>query len=133
LLASLGLDQPLFEPKEKRIKISRKRKAVEIAVNEDERPPAKLQRSSSYTPVSSPVPDGGVRRSSRNAGKVIDYSKELADKPLRSAARTIGLENEGPLREGGKRIHNPSVLVTTKAMHVNNKNDQKNIWAYSEY
>lgn len=132
-MASLGLDQPLFEPKQKHIKVSRKRKAVETAVSEDERPPAKLQRSSSDTLVSSPAPDGGLRRSSRNAGKVIDYSKELADKPLRFAARAIGLENEGLLREGGQRIHNPSVFLTSKAMHVNNKNGQKNIWAYSRY
>lgn len=77
-------------------------------MNEDEKPP-KLQRSNYDTTASNLTLNGGFRRSSRNIGKVMDYSKELSVEPLRSAVHGAALENEGPLREGGKRIHNPLV------------------------
>ena len=110
MLASLGLDQPLFEPKAKRIQKStqsKKRKVANSTENENEMPASKLQRVDSDTSAPSLVPEGGPRRSARNIGKALDYNKEREVEPLAFAA-TQPLENTGPMgRQGGIRMHNP--------------------------
>lgn len=121
-MASLGLDKPLFEPKEKRppkkSKESKKRKAQEEVDSDDQDPaPArKLLRNDSDTPTSSPTPQEGPRRSKRNAGKILDYNKPTARSMPERAAYTSGvkiLENDGPMgREDGKRKHSPYVAFS---------------------
>lgn len=114
MLAELGLDRPLFEPKAKRIQKSKqpkKRKVPEVTEStenesDSEAPARKLQRVDSDTSASSPVPEG-PRRSARNIGKALDYNKEREVKPLAFAAPE-SLENTGPMgRQEGQRIHNP--------------------------
>lgn len=111
LLANLGLDKPLFEPKAKHIQKSKqpkKRKVTESTEeNDSEAPAQKLQRVDSDTSDPSSVSEGGPRRSARNLGKTLDYSKEREVKPLAFAAPD-SLENTGPMgRQGGTRIHDP--------------------------
>ncbi|KAF9526430.1 PUA-like domain-containing protein [Crepidotus variabilis] len=118
ILASLGLDKPLFEPKEKRparkAKQSKKRKAEETNedLDEDSKPAKKLLRNDSGTSSSSsPTSEDGPRRSARHAGKVIDYNKPEPRSLPERAAYSSGvkkLENDGPMgREDGKRTQNP--------------------------
>lgn len=109
LLESLGLDKPLFEPKAKQRKAktgNRKRKAPP-EINESSSEPAKVLRTSSE----SEVLDTSVRRSSRNAGKKIDYNAEQPQRPpfpLLYSGGVKTMENTGPLgREDGMRKYDP--------------------------
>lgn len=119
LLGSLGLDAPFFEPKAKRvekIKENKKRKSSPTSEQSGREEPApKPSRTD-------PTPEGGPRRSARNAGKPVDYNKELSDRLPRSAALTSGIkffENEGPQGQGGKRTDNPSVLLSSTNFGTN--------------
>ncbi|TFK30471.1 hypothetical protein FA15DRAFT_9868 [Coprinopsis marcescibilis] len=116
LLRSLGLDGPLssmLEPKEaarKKESKSRKRKAEQAEAPEE--PPAKARRADSEKlKDGESAPVEGVRRSSRNTGKVVDYKNEIKSAHSLPYAYSSGVkttENEGPLgREGGKRVHDP--------------------------
>lgn len=112
LLIQLGLDRPLLEPLEKAIKkpTPQKKRKISEALPDDEKPPvAKLQRTDS----SDSTPETGPRRSSRNAGKVVDYKSEMIKGSPVPVAYSSGVkmsENEGPLgREDGPRRHNPYV------------------------
>lgn len=95
----------MFEPKEKPRKpnpVSKKRKAN----NEPTEEPGQIVKAAR---IGSPVAtDTSVRRSSRNAGKKIDYNAELKrDDPPRKFSSTL-TENEGPQgRESGIRKHDP--------------------------
>ena len=123
---SLGLDKPLFEkekPTKKPVK-SKKRKEPQQSEDgttdeeNDEKPAAKIQR---FEAVSSAT-DSNVRRSSRNAGKVVDYKKEIQRGSLVPIAYSSGVKtagNEGPMgREGGsRRIHNPLVAIDWLSIH----------------
>lgn len=95
MLKSLGLHEPgLFEQKEKRVK-TKKRKTEDDETHRI----AKVQRPAVE-------PEGGVRRSARNAGKVIDYDAEIQRSLPEPLSGRTG--NEGPVgRDGGKRTHNP--------------------------
>ncbi|TFK41127.1 PUA-like domain-containing protein [Crucibulum laeve] len=117
LLKSLGLDKPAFEPKE----VLRKPKAVpprkrkqSATVDEDDEGPAVLEEPPSKAQRIEPqdLKEGsGVRRSSRNAGKAVDYKGEILRASLVPLAYSSGVkttENTGPLgREEGPRKHNP--------------------------
>lgn len=107
MLASFGLDKPFFEPTAKRLektKQTKKRKASPLS-----------EQSEIEEPEPEPAPkrlgtESGPRRSARQAGKAVDYSKERKDRLPRSAALTSGIksyENEGPQGQGGMRRHNP--------------------------
>jgi len=107
LLKSLGLDKPLFEPKEKPSKTNteiKKRKAHAVVSEDTE--PSKVPRI--YSEL---VPITGVRRSSRNAGKRIDYNAEQQLRhslPLSYSSGVKVMENTGPLgREDGIRKYDP--------------------------
>lgn len=53
-------------------------------------------------------PADGLRRSSRNAGKTIDYRKESEVEPVKLVARRVGASHDRePGRPTGKRIHDP--------------------------
>lgn len=111
LLASFGLDRPLFEPKAKhaksKTKETKKRKdSPQSEQSESESPARKVLGLSSAS-------EDGPRRSSRHAGKVVDYRKEVQVNLPRSAALASGIKthaSEGPQGQGGIRKHNPSVL-----------------------
>jgi E3 ubiquitin-protein ligase UHRF1 len=114
-LVSLGIDSPLLEPKEKPRKknpVVKKRKLPEPTMNDGESlPPTKAQR----VKVSDSAPESGIRRSSRNAGKVVDYKNEIIkDSPL-PVAYSSGVktsENTGPMgREDGPRKYDPYVCL----------------------
>lgn len=114
------MDGPLLEKKEvrrKKVVSNKKRKVDAVAAEDDsedacngapksasEEPPAKVKKTES----ASEKPDAGsVRRSSRNAGKKVDYKAELV-----SEVKTLTQTNntkEGPLGSdvGGMRKHNP--------------------------
>ncbi|PPQ64435.1 hypothetical protein CVT26_002142 [Gymnopilus dilepis] len=107
LLVDLGLDKPLLEPLEKVVQKAppqKKRKAPEPS-EIDEKPPAKKQQRTDF------VPEKGLRRSSRNAGKVVDYKGEIIKEAPIPVAYSSGVkttENEGPMgREDGPRLHDP--------------------------
>ncbi|KAH6917353.1 PUA-like domain-containing protein [Coprinopsis sp. MPI-PUGE-AT-0042] len=120
LLRSLGLDSlsKTIAPKEPKTRKappkSKKRKVEETEddasdkMEEDsEEPPSKAKRTDT-----SPTPAEGVRRSSRNAGKKIDYSKEIKlsrEVPVAYSSGVKNAQNEGPLgsADGAKRVHNP--------------------------
>ncbi|KAJ7103499.1 PUA-like domain-containing protein [Mycena belliarum] len=120
LLIQLGLDKPFFEPKEtKRPKAtSKKRKLVE----DPEMPPtaksARTERADSAGV--SPV---GVRRSSRNAGRTVDYKLEkvvASPLPISFTSGVRSTENAGAIgREAGsKRIHDPKVFGSIPGVEV---------------
>ncbi|KAF8922522.1 PUA-like domain-containing protein [Mucidula mucida] len=94
LLKSLGLDTPLFEPKEKIIP----------------KPKAPKKRKEPPTPEES----GPTRRSARNRGKKVDYKSEQkisSPMPISFQAGIRVSGNEGPLGSGDgvKRKYNPKV------------------------
>ena len=69
-------------------------------------------KAAKRTAAANAPPAEGVRRSSRNAGKTIDYSKEInlsRDVPLAYSSGVKNALNEGPLGsgDGAKRLHNP--------------------------
>lgn len=110
LLQTLGLYKPQIEPKpkEKREKVTKKRK-MENEDNDE----SKVQRIA----VESEGAAAGVRRSARNTGKTIDYNSEIQrslPKPL-----TRKSENEGPQGRDGdsKRIHDPFEPFELVDMH----------------
>ncbi|KAJ8522541.1 hypothetical protein ONZ45_g907 [Pleurotus djamor] len=104
LLEALELDRPQFEPVEDRRKPRpKKRKADD---DSSEVKPTQEKRAKVTE-----IPEGGVRRSGRNAGKTIDYKAEIVRAPVVSAAVQSGLksvDDAGPAkRSTGKRIHDP--------------------------
>jgi E3 ubiquitin-protein ligase UHRF1 len=119
LLASLGFDKPTLEPKEKKRTKKplppKKRKISESELSSNESEP-QTESSTSKAPrvqLSETAPEGAVRRSSRNAGKVVDYKKEIIkDSPVPVAylSGVKSTENTGPMgRESGKRKYDPYV------------------------
>ncbi|KAF9459917.1 PUA-like domain-containing protein [Collybia nuda] len=117
LLKSIGLDTPLFEPKEvlrKAISLSKKRKAS----NE----PGAEQVAKVARPNPTFATNVSVRRSSRNAGKTVDYVSEQQRKDhLRTfyLGGTTVTEVEGSLgREGGIRKHDPKTYGSIPAVQV---------------
>jgi E3 ubiquitin-protein ligase UHRF1 len=97
----------MFEPKEKpKKKAPLKRKAIQEPEDVDE-PAAKVQRvTETETELGSEL--SGPRRSSRNAGKNIDYAKEQNVDSPQPVIHNKMSENDGPMgREAGQRVHNP--------------------------
>lgn len=107
-MKSLGLEKPLFEPKEKPRKKAtpQKRKRNDEDTENIEPSARKLQRAEDSS--ESGTLSTGLRRSSRNAGKAVDYSGERTLSSPQSVIRNKTSGNDGPMgREDGKRIHNP--------------------------
>ena len=75
-------------------------------------PPTKAQRIK----VSDSAPESGIRRSTRNAGKVVDYNEIIKGSPL-PVAYSSGVktsENTGPMgREDGPRKYDPYVCLVS--------------------
>ncbi|KAF9481401.1 hypothetical protein BDN70DRAFT_876367 [Pholiota conissans] len=118
LLASLGfgLDRPTLEPIEKRHKkpsAPRKRKIEhESPLSEEEEEVQGAETKAPRVQLSDTAPESAVRRSSRNAGKVVDYNKEIikgSPVPVAYSSGVKNAENAGPLgsEAGSKRIHDP--------------------------
>lgn len=102
-MKSLGLDKPLFEPKEKPRKPETKKRKAPAEVNEESSEPVKVPRTSSEL-----VLDTGVRRSSRNAGKSNAEQQLRQSLPLSYSSGVKIMENAGPLgREDGIRKYDP--------------------------
>ncbi|KAJ7169914.1 PUA-like domain-containing protein [Mycena filopes] len=123
LLKSMGLDKPFFEPKEiRRPKATKKRKSVE---EHEGLPSPKSSRTES---ANSTNPSDGVdatttRRSSRNAGKKVDYKSEIqrgSPLPVSFSSGIRTTENAGPLgrESGSKRIHDPKVFGSIPGVDV---------------
>ena len=111
----MGFDKPTLEPKETRLKktpTTKKRNLPETSADDDgsNKPPAKAQRVESDPTVTS-----GIRRSSRNVGKTVDYRNEaVKDSPVpisfSSGVKTS--ENSGPLgRQTGRREYDPLAFL----------------------
>ncbi|KAJ7293610.1 PUA-like domain-containing protein [Mycena rebaudengoi] len=123
LLKSLGLDAPLIEPKEKKPKAAPKKRKPEPTDDSDSRP-TKAARTGQEGLQESDTGDtpSAVRRSSRNAGKTVDYKAEHqggAPVPVsfKSGVRTT--ENAGPLgRDGGIRTHDPKKFGSIPGIEV---------------
>ncbi len=115
-MKSLGLDTPLFEPKEKIIpkpKAPKKRKEPPVTTDDGE-PAAKVSRGDGDS--STPEESGPTRRSARNRGKKVDYKSEQkisSPMPISFQAGIRVSGNEGPLGSGDgvKRKYNPCVHV----------------------
>lgn len=110
-MQSLGLDKPLFEPKElprKSKPLVKKRKATEDAEQDKDSPASKVLRASESSTLDTDI---GIRRSSRNAGKKVDYTSEQQRHDALPLAYSSGVkttENTGRL--GGLssiRKHDP--------------------------
>ena len=111
-MISLGLDKPILEPKETRIKKTparaptKKRNLPQTSEDDDggNKPPAKAQRVESDS-------TSGVRRSSRNVGKIVNYQNEVIKSspvPISFSSGVKTSENSGPLgRQTGRREHDP--------------------------
>ncbi|KAI3622599.1 uhrf1 protein [Moniliophthora roreri] len=122
LLRSLGLDKPFFEPKQKRQpKQAKKRKAAENETYEDDgsalsSPPAKAPRTAAVTD------NGGLRRSTRNAGKAVDYKAEKIIQDPEPVSVKAGIRrkgNTGPQGGlNGRRVHNPKVFGSIPGIEV---------------
>ncbi|KAJ2920326.1 hypothetical protein MD484_g201, partial [Candolleomyces efflorescens] len=127
LLQELGLDTPLVEPKEKPRKKAptdnkKKRKAEEALSNVDsnqrdgqsndlEEPAAKAQKTE--------APEG-TRRSSRNAGKKVDYKGEIQRAQVVTLSSKKVRDGMGPLgsEAGDKRKHSPKVYGSIPGVTV---------------
>ncbi|EEB96839.1 hypothetical protein MPER_03950, partial [Moniliophthora perniciosa FA553] len=117
------LDKPFFEPKQKRQpkQPAKKRKAVE---NEDRDnddstsspPPAKAPRTADITN------NGGLRRSTRNAGKAVDYKAEKViqdPEPISVKAGIRRKGNTGPQGGlNGRRVNDPKVFGRIRGVEV---------------
>ncbi|KAJ7110186.1 PUA-like domain-containing protein [Mycena epipterygia] len=112
LLMEMGLDKPFFEPKEiKRPKAARASKKRTLDEAPDEGPPsAKSARTEPADSANSSTGEAGaVRRSSRNAGRTVDYKGEKqSGSPVpisfKSGIRTT--DNTGPLgRQAGSNAY----------------------------
>ena len=108
----MGFDKPTLEPKETRLKktpATKKRKLPETSADDDgdNTPPAKAQRVESD-------PTSGVRRSSRNAGKTVDYRNEVvkgSPVPISFSSGVKTSDNSGPQgRQTGQRKYDPLVF-----------------------
>lgn len=113
----MGLDKPILEPKEKRIKKAptlKKRNLLETSAgDEDNEPPAKAQRVESDS-----MSGSGVRRSSRNVGRNVDYQKEVVKGspiPISFSSGVKTSENSGPLgRQTGQRKYDPLAFLVLR-------------------
>ncbi|KAJ7225482.1 PUA-like domain-containing protein [Mycena pura] len=116
LLMELGLNKPLFEPKEvKRVKASKKRKPEPVE-DRDSEPVPKTPRIESVNTTS-----GALRRSGRNAGKTIDYqSEQHIGSPVPVSINMRRIENTGPMGRGtgSKRLHDPKVFGSIPSIEV---------------
>lgn len=106
----LGLNKPLFEPVEKPSKkptASKKRKQPETPLEEEKTKDTKAQRVDNVESA----PTSSLRRSSRNVGNVVDYTKEIvrgSPIPVAYSSGVKALENDGPMgRDVGRRLHDP--------------------------
>ena len=111
-MQSLGLDTPLFEPKEtiKKPKAAPKKRKQPPTPSEDSQQPA--QKAARIDDAASEPDSGPIRRSARNRGKTVDYKSEQkisSPMPISFQAGIRVAGNEGPLGSGGgtKRIANP--------------------------
>jgi E3 ubiquitin-protein ligase UHRF1 len=114
----MGFDKPTLEPKETRVKKTpaiKKRNLPEISADDDDdggnKPPARAQRVESD-------PTSGVRRSSRNAGKTVDYRNEVvkgSPVPISFSSGVKTSDNSGNLgpigRLNGKRKYDPLAFL----------------------
>jgi E3 ubiquitin-protein ligase UHRF1 len=96
-------------PKSKKRKVEETHDEASDKTEDEEAPRASKAAKRTNT---SPAPAEGVRRSSRNAGKTIDYSKEIKlsrDVPIAYSSGVKSAQNEGTLgsADGAKRVHNP--------------------------
>jgi len=104
----------MLEPKEIRVKkkptIKKRNLPETSADDEDNKPPAKTRRVDSDA-----TSESGVRRSSRNVGRTVDYQKEVVKSspaPISFSSGVKTSENSGPLgRQTGRRKHDPSALL----------------------
>ncbi|KAK1217637.1 hypothetical protein PQX77_019710 [Marasmius sp. AFHP31] len=128
VLKSLGLDKPFFEPKERRKPKAppKKRKAntyedASDGTSSGSPEPVKKPRVAAADDVST---TNGPRRSSRNAGKTVDYKAErvLSDPvPISVEAGIKKVWNTGPQGGGGlngKRVHDPKVFGSIPGIEV---------------
>ncbi|KAF9453785.1 hypothetical protein P691DRAFT_657740 [Macrolepiota fuliginosa MF-IS2] len=111
LLKSLGLEKPLCEPKEKpRKKIPPPKRKAEEQAEDVQAPAPKVQRVEDLKAVNESS-STGPRRSSRNAGKKMDYTSEQKLDSPQPVIRNKTSGNDGPMgREAGKRVHNPKTF-----------------------
>ncbi|KAJ6519853.1 PUA-like domain-containing protein [Mycena sanguinolenta] len=123
LLTSMGLDKPFFEPEEvKRQKPSKAAPKKRKAEEPGGAPNAKVSRVESVKSKDSGEASP-LRRSSRTAGKTIDYKSEKqtgSPLPISFKSGIREMENSGPLgREAGsKRIHNPKTYGSIPGIEV---------------
>lgn len=98
----------MFEPKETKQK-------KPVAPKKRKAPPPENEPASKAARVeapSEPESTSGIRRSGRNAGKTIDYSKEILGRSPLPVSITSGVrttDNEGPMGRdsGSKRMYSP--------------------------
>ncbi|KAF7339443.1 E3 ubiquitin-protein ligase ORTHRUS 5 [Mycena sanguinolenta] len=124
LLTSMGLDKPFFEPEEvKRQKPSKSAPKKRKAEEHDGAPDAKKATRVESVKSTDSGEASPLRRSSRNAGKTVDYKSEKqtgSHLPISFKSGIREMENSGPLgREAGsKRIHNPKTYGSIPGIEV---------------
>ncbi|KAJ6604685.1 PUA-like domain-containing protein [Mycena vulgaris] len=123
LLIELGLDKPFFEPKEtKRQKAApKKRKSADDHEGAPSAKSARTEPANSDNSTASSGEPSAVRRSSRNAGRTVDYKTEKSESsPLPISFKSGIRSTDAPLgREAGsKRIHDPKVFGSIPGVEV---------------
>ncbi|KAJ6610025.1 PUA-like domain-containing protein [Mycena sp. CBHHK59/15] len=122
MLKSLGLDKPFFELKEiKRTKKAAPMKRKSIAEDDISHSAKVARRDLPESGTNNDTPPAAVRRSSRNEGKKVDYKAEqqrAAPLPVSFTSGIRDTENTGPLRQGGKRVHDPKTFGSIPAVEV---------------
>ena len=116
----------MLEPKETRIKktpATKKRNLPETsAYDEGKEPPAKAQRVESIELDSTST--SGLRRSSRNVGRTVDYQNEVVKGsavPISFSSGVKTSNNSGPLgRQTGRREHDPFVSFSFHLLKPDN-------------
>ncbi|KAH8828058.1 PUA-like domain-containing protein [Flagelloscypha sp. PMI_526] len=123
-LKSLGLDKPMFEPREVKPKPARKpAKRKEAPTESSPESTEEPSRSKVARLEGDESASAGTRRSARNAGKKVDYSKEVVVESPMPISFTSGVkttDHQGPLgsEEGTKRRHNPKTYGSIPDVEV---------------
>lgn len=111
LLQALGIEPIAPAPKPPRSP-TKKRKAVEQYADSDSKPPKKSSKNTSTETPGAAINTESLRRSSRNAGKVVDYKAERQELPSENLKSHLSRASEP--RAATHRKHDPCVFELSR-------------------
>lgn len=77
------------------------------------------------------VDESGLRRSSRNAGKSVDYTKEKVGDPVQTVTRKKGAGIDREPSKMSKRVHNPCVYLISVFVQRTDCGLQQDVWFHT--